>query len=181
MNKLIKSLLAILTAFILCLMLNAMPSFAQNLKDSQRKTLPLPNSEATRCLTVSDCDRLIQSLVVELWKETAISQKAEKDISEIIRERNEFEIDRNKWRQLYTDEKEASTKLAAGNLSLTTTINKYKADDELDKSIINAQDRKLRRFRLEKFLYSGVSFGAGFGTGYFVGDRKNNNGVRLNF
>ncbi len=181
MNRLIKAVFGILTAFVFCLMLNATALIAQNLKDSQRKTLPLPNSEATRCLTVSDCDRLIQSLVVELWKETALSQKAEKDVAEIIRERNEFEIDRNKWRQLYTDEKEASSKLAAGNLSLTDIINKFKADDELDKSIINDQNRKIRRFKLEKFIYSGVSFGAGFGSGYFVGDRKNNNGVRVNF
>lgn len=181
MNRLTKAMLAILTAFVVCLTLNATPTFAQDLKVSQRKTLPLPNSEATRCLTVSDCDRLIQSLVVELWKETGLSQKAEKDVAEIARERNELEIDRNKWRQLYTDEKEASSKLAASNLSLTTTIIKYRSDDELDKNIINAQNKKIRRFRLEKFVYSGVSFGAGFGTGYFVGDRKNNNGVRLNF
>jgi hypothetical protein len=45
----------------------------------------------------------------------------------------------------------------------------------------NDQNRKIRRFKLEKFIYSGVSFGAGFGSGYFVGDRKNNNGVRVNF
>jgi len=77
--------------------------------------------------------------------------------------------------------KKKQAQLAASNLSLTTTINKYRSDDELDKNIINAQNKKIRRFRLEKFVYSGVSFGAGFGTGYFVGDRKNNNGVRLNF
>ena len=165
MNRLIKPILTILTAFVLCLMLNAMPTFAQELTDSKRKALPMPNSEATRCLTVTDCDRLIQALVVELWKETSLSQKAEKDATDITRERNELLVDRNKWRQLYTDEKEASSKLATNNLDLTAAINKYKSDDELNKNLINAQNKKIRRFRLEKFVYSGVSFGVGFGLG----------------
>ena len=125
----------------------------------------MPNSEATRCLTVTDCDRLIQALVVELWKETALSQKAEKGFADISRERSELQADRDKWRQLYTDEKQASSKLAANNLDLTAAINKYKSDDELNKSLINAQNKKIRRFRLEKFIYSGVSFGVGFGIG----------------
>jgi len=181
MNRLIKAMLAISTAFVVCLALNAMPTFAQDSKDSQRKTLPSPDSDATRCLTVSDCDRLIQSLIVELWKETALSQKAEKDVAEIKRERNELLTDRDKWKALYTKETEASQKLAAINLSLTNTIYKFRSDDELDKYLINAQNKKIRRLRLEKFVYSGVSFGAGFGAGHFVGDRKNNNGVMLNF
>ncbi len=165
MNRLIKSMLTIFTAFVLCLVLNATPTFAQELADSKRKTPPMPNSEATRCLTVTDCDRLIQALVVELWKETALSQKAEKGFAEITRERDELQIDRDKWRQLYTNEKEASSKLAANNLDLTAAINKFKSDDELNRNLINAQNKKIRRFRLEKFIYSGVSFGAGFGLG----------------
>lgn len=165
MKRLTKLLPAMLTVFVLCLLLNTAPSFAQELTASKRKTPPMPNSAETRCLTVTDCDRLIQALVVELWKETSLSQKAEKDAGEITRERDELLIDRNKWRQLYTQEKEANSKLAAGNLDLTAAINKYKSDDELNKNLINAQNKKIRRFRLEKFIYSGVSFGAGFGIG----------------
>lgn len=166
MNRSIKPILLIMSAFVLCLMLNAAPAFAQEVvAETKRKTPPMPNSEETRCLTVTDCDRLIQALVVELWKETAISQKAEKSFAEISREREELQIDRDKWRQLYTDEKQANTKLAAGNLELTAAVNKYKSDNELNKNLIEAQNKKIRRFRLQNYIYSGVSFGAGFGLG----------------
>ena len=168
MNTLIKAALIILNAFVLCLVLNSTPTFAQEMADAKRKTPPMPNSAETRCLTVVDCDRLIQALVVELWKETAISQKAEKGFAEISRERSELQIDRDKWRQLYTEEKQASAKLAASNLDLTAAINKYKSDDELNKNLIDAQNKKIRRFRMERFIFSGVSFGVGFGTGYLV-------------
>lgn len=175
MNGFIKSTLAILTAFVLCLTINATQTLAQEqtistreLKDSPRKTPPMPNSPETRCLTVTDCDRLIQALVVELWKETAISQKAEKSVEEIVRERDELRIDRDKWRQLYAEEKEAGSKFAANNLSLTAAFDKYKSDAELSNTLISEQNKKIRRLKIQRFVFGGISFGAGFGVGYIA-------------
>lgn len=117
-------------------------------------------------------NKFVQLLLITVEYQTERANNANAQLQTANGQIAELQTDRNQWKNLFLDERRATTELQVSlaesrNESAQLRIaNQVAANQrELDKNFISTQESEIRRLKRSRWKYAAAGFAAGFATG----------------